>query len=145
MAQPENLQSPKVCGFHQYINFGKFKGQTFYDLANQDEYKYLIWCSNTFQNKRKGENWFSIAPSCKAHIEAALRTKYDVGKGKWEKKMDEQKDGLINVYYETQTGLQGPGITYMECMLCKKKKNKEMFPVDMVYRICTKCITNKKT
>ncbi len=114
-------QEIKIRGYHQFINFGKFKGKTYYDLANENEWKYLIWCNNSFNDKNA---WFKIDPSCKIHIETALRTRFN--KGTWTKGsfiQDPSNSSKYTFQWTTENGLTSPTMVYLKCDLCAKKKN----------------------
>jgi hypothetical protein len=135
MEQPETQPGHVVRGFHQYCSFGKFASarKTFYDLANDGEFKYLLYCNEVCSNRRRS-SWFSISDTCRPHIQAALRTK-EMG-GVWERKEKESLvPGIFEVWYETDTDLKGPTIMYQKCKACGQKKNQST-----VQRgICDKC------
>lgn len=155
MAQPEISETtplkPFQGGYYQYINFGKHSGKTFYDLANEQEFKYLQWCNlqakNKLKKKKDGPSTFQINPNCIPHIQAALRTQHNPGT--WVKEimpLDIRNHYIVQ--YKTDTGILGPSIKYIECVQCKQKKNKEnsqeINPRLNLF-LCSKCSKDEET
>lgn len=139
--EKEQLLSSDGYGFNQYINFGKYKGQTFYDVANSGDFKYLIWLINTTKYANadtKGGNRFKLNNKALSHCERSLRTKTDPGT--WEKTVDDmpmKKDHQL-VYYRTNSGLHSPSIEYTKCRDCQKYRHDEHFN-NQPYN-CNKCL-----
>ena len=117
-----------VRGFHQYINFGKHKGKTFYDVANEQDWKYLMWCdraAGSITNQKPLDNGsiFRIDESCRCHIHAALRSKNQGGIWVEHDKKSSTEEDTDLVFYMTDTGLAGPEIKYRRCSMCRRRKN----------------------
>jgi hypothetical protein len=132
---PQIGEETVVRGYHQYCSFGKnAKTQkTYYDLANEGDWKYLMWCEKVCSSKKKS-GWFTIDESCHPHITTALRSKENPGT--WTKQERESvAPGIYEVWYETDTGIIGPVILYQKCKACGHKKNQ----TTIQRGICDKC------
>src|ERR1041385_2388222 len=83
MAQSDNAGNVYVndnlgFGFHQYVNFGKYKGTkdaNVYNIANLGDFKYLLWMLRPYRPKddEGGQEPFRIHPTVIPHAKAALR------------------------------------------------------------------------
>lgn len=133
------------CGFHQYLNFGKFKpphGQrrTYYDLANMGEYGYLKWCLAQFDAKRPK---IKIRSTCLHHIAASLQN--ENGQGPWVKKNVVEGNRAFMLYTAfNQAGkeVMGPKIEIRYCKACDQSKCSYMFTQQD--QICDTCIKGYK-
>lgn len=133
-------------GFHQYLNFGKFKppkGQrrTYYDLANMGEYGYLKWCLKQCTLKRPQ---IRIRKECHPHIEAALQN--ENGQSLWTPKNISEGRTLFKVYTAfNQAGqeVSGPRIEYRLCRVCNQVRGFYMFTQETI--ICDTCLKSPET
>lgn len=119
-------------GNQQYINFGKYKSKTFYDVANLKDFKYLKWCINMSKLNKNKPGEFKLNPTCIQHCGAALLTENTPGEWMFQK---EQKEQNARAEYLTPEGLCGPRMTYSNCTRCGESRNTET----MKNNICYKC------
>lgn len=139
------LNSTGTFGFYQWCNFGKWKGYTFYDIANEHDFKYLKWIVYTQQNPKidpKTGKTFRMSTESMQHIHCALRTEVDGGTWKQEYKpvfmrnnVEDHDSSLL--VYTTEKGLVSPTILYQKCIQCQIFKNNQMFK--SCNGICTTC------
>jgi len=132
-------------GFYQWCNFGKWKGYTFYDIANEQDFKYLKWIIYTQQNPKidpKTGKTFRMSSESMQHIHCALRTEVDGGIWKQQYKpvfmrnnVEDHNSSLL--VYTTEKGLVSPTILYQKCIQCQIFKNNQMFK--SCNGICTTC------
>lgn len=134
-------------GWNQYINFGKHKGKTFYDLSNTGDFDYLKWCLKCDIGHVKGPNSFYIADSCMPHIRAALSVE-GIKTSNWIKDMTEPDEtGKIMLRYICQDQQQnmtytGPNIEMKMCPQCNQIKTISLFNVGDG-ECCSKCFTQQ--
>lgn len=127
-----NLTSSGTFGYYQWCNFGKWKGYSFYDIANEKDYKYLKWIIYTQQNPKTNTGDFRISYESMQHIHCALRSEIDGGTWKQEYKPVYGVNGVEDLntsllIYTTETGLTSPSILYKKCINCENYKNNKMF------------------
>lgn len=130
--------SERAFGNEQFINFGKHKGKTFYDVANDGDFSYLSWL------KRPGG--IKLRPSCYPHLNASLQLKkarMDANDQTliWARQVSERdENGKSIVYFEYKTKneqIKSPSIFLQLCKLCNVSRSKECF--NRAPDICDKC------
>ena len=133
-ALEEKEPSVMRLGYHATANFGKYKGQTFYDIANIGDFKYLKWL---LQNGK-----FQMHPSCKPHILTALFA--EGTESKWEISIKEDKPKKMYRTFVWTTKLpesehitESPPVVKAMCQRCNYYKNKEVMDENLL--ICQKC------
>ena len=127
-------------GFHQYLNFGKFKppkgeSRTFYDLANMGEYQYLKWLLSQRTSKRAKTK---VRDNCFPHIEAALQN--ENGQSKWEKRTIVENERLYTIYVALNQGgyeVESPKIEMRQCKGCQRIKGAYVFTKNSL--VCDVC------
>lgn len=134
-------------GWNQYINFGKHKGKTYYDLSNEGDYKYLSWCLRNDINSAKDPTSFYIADSCIPHIRAALNVE-GIKKTNWVKEYTEpDENGKISLHYvcldqDRNQNIKSPEIEMKLCPKCGLPKTASLFNQgEGIY--CSKCYTEQ--
>lgn len=137
-------QSPqRGFGFQQYLNFGKHKGKTYYDIANAGDYKYLNWCSSNDYLNAKDPRSFFISDTCLPHINAAMRTQ-SIKSTPWTKVFSEpDENGKIILNFtamneETQEQISSPDIEMKKCLGCGMVKSYILFNLGN-HDLCRKC------
>lgn len=135
------VTNPEGYGYYQYCSFGKHKGDTYYDIANKGDFKYLEWCEKALT----GEKW-KINNSCEPHIKAALMNKNRGGVWmKHHEKFPGQRTGELwyevifdHELQEDEKSIEGPKIMTQECFGCHHYKNQKMFGNPFVCDTCVK-------
>ncbi len=130
----------KYFGFFQYINFGKYKGKTVYQIANGEtdeekkDYEYLRWLLREHNDQRKG---FKLSDGCLDNVNSALRSEEEGGTWVYCKEDTSNPNERI-VYYETETGLKSNPMKYVKCSQCDKFKHCDMYlPNTKICKTCT--------
>lgn len=127
---PKQTNTFEGVGFHQYLNFGKFKPpqgefRTYYDVANMGEYQYLKWLLSQRTAKRPK---IKIRAHCFPHIEAAIQN--ENGQSKWEGRTITENGRAFKVYTALNEGghhVEGPRIEMRHCKGCDKVKGAYVF------------------
>ena len=140
----ENLteQQSEGYGFYQWCSGKKYKGKTFYDIANEGDFGYLKWILKPKKPFKDGQV-YKLHPTCTDHVQAALTT--EGSNAKWEKKTEEQFQ-IKYTWYEANEGndhFKGPVIVMWYCTNCSKHKNKDCFVNQ--YSPCKMCWKNTET
>lgn len=143
-----NVAPARGFGFQQYINFGKHKGKTYYDVANSGDYQYLKWCLKSNQASAKDPRSFFISDTCMPHIRSSLLTE-NVAITPWTKQVSEEDhDGRCICVYTAQDmkeedkTFQGPDIEMKRCPRCKTIKTYLLFDLGD-HDMCRKCYMMK--
>lgn len=148
-----NLTTSDTYGYYQWCNFGKWKGYSFYDIANEKDYGYLKKLIYSQQNPKinpKTGKTFHISNESMQHIHCALRSEVDGGTWNQEYKPVYGVNGVEDLntsllVYITETGLTSPSILYKKCINCENYKNNKMFTGtgnnNNKCNTCTKLIT----
>lgn len=117
---PKVEHSNRFFGNEEFLNFGKHKLKTVYDLANEGNYNYLEWLSSN-------ECPININPNMLKHIETVCLNKSN---GKWirDEKDDLQEKSIVWVHYIKQNDNfqnveEGPMIKTQRCLGCNKTKH----------------------
>lgn len=141
----EGQSEVKTFGYAAKLTFGKYKGLTYYDVANEGDFKYLIWLLQV--NKHPG---FVMHPSAVPHIETALLTKDYWKKNQstamWQEHTSTEQNGkktYLKCYWSTQLYphaelTESPMIHKMMCNSCNCCKNLEL--MDEEKSICQRCL-----
>jgi len=145
MSRFSQAAPPSGFGWNQYINFGKHKGKTYYDLSNIGDYKYLDWCLRNDAIHAKNPTDFYISDTCIDHIRACLSVD-GYKTTPWTKEFSEpDENGKIILRYVCRDidpmvdkTFTGPPIEMKKCPNCNQIKTFSLFNVeDGVY--CRKC------
>lgn len=111
-------------GKDQYLNFGKHKGKTVYEVANLGDLGYLNWLG-------KSEK---MRPNCMIHIKSVLENQEKPGTWIQEETPDtDPNSSNTNVFYlkkDIQTNkvvAQSPTIQIATCLGCQEKKSLSNF------------------
>jgi hypothetical protein len=139
----QNVAGFSGLGFHQYLNFGKFKPpkgerRTWYDLANMGEFNYLRWL---LKQKTARRPKIQIRQDCFPHIEAALQS--ENGQSPWTKTNIVEGKRAFLMYTAFNTAghpIQSPRIEVKHCKGCDMTKCEYMFTQDE--SICDTCLKN---
>lgn len=141
-----NVSPNRGFGFQQYINFGKHKGKTYYDVANAGDYKYLKWCLQSGQAAVKDPRSFFISDTCMPHIRSALLTE-NLNVTPWTKQISqENNDGRCICVYTAQdmkepdSSYSSPDIEMKRCPNCNIIKTYLLFDLGN-HDKCRKCYT----
>lgn len=143
-----NVSPARGFGFQQYINFGKHKGKTYYDVANAGDYKYLKWCYKSGKDSVKDSRSFFISDTCMPHIFSALSSE-NINITPWTKQISEEDDhGRCLCFYTAQDvtthkEYQGPEIQMQRCSLCNMIKSLGVFQDEQ--NVCKKCWFTRET
>lgn len=125
-------------GFAQWCNFGKHKGNTFYDIANAGDFGYLKWLLKRYSPTNDS---IKLNENCKDHIIAALQSENHpwLTWAKFQSELDEYGSYTIDYKCEGRGDLfTGPSITMYQCGQCGKHKNSELFNQDYICSLCQK-------
>lgn len=130
LKEPEEPEEPKIIlGYHDQANFGKYKGKSFYDIANDGDFRYLKWLLSM--------NKFILNPNCRPHVLTALLT--EGTNAKWTKEED-VSENIKKHQWTVKLGEEqtvSPTITKMQCLDCNYFKNVEVVNTDT--KICNAC------
>jgi len=124
---PKEINKSIKLGWHDMVNFGKHKGKSWYDLANEKQYQYIEWCLKKQM----------LLDHAAFHAKLALLTK-----GKkciWQKSETMEDDQKIIMYSCMVNGEQYESLPVKQkiCLACKEWKTLDSFKVDQVH--CKKC------
>lgn len=143
-----NISPQRGFGFQQYINFGKHKGKTYYDVANAGDYLYLKWCLKSNETSVKDPRSFFISDTCMPHIRSALLTE-NVNNTPWTKQISEEDNNgrCICVYTskdlkDESKSYEGPDIEMKRCPKCNMIKTYLLFDLGN-HNLCRKCYTQE--
>lgn len=151
MAQQFNSQPGsainKGFGYEHRVNFGKYKGKTYYDIANESNYNYLRWCmSNSFENAPDPLRFY-VDDSCIPHIKAAISTE-NIKHTPWIDSYSEPQNdtGKMILTYksyneEKKEDIKGPEIEVKRCTVCKQILGYNLFCLGDFDK-CKKCFYN---
>lgn len=143
-----NVSPNRGFGYQQYINFGKHKGKTYYDVANAGDYKYLKWCLQSNQASVKDPRSFFISDTCMPHIRSSLLTE-NLNVTPWTKQISqENNDGRCICVYTAEDlkdqdkTYSSPEIEMKRCAGCNIIKSYLLFDLGN-HDMCRKCYTIK--
>lgn len=135
-------------GCNEFVNFGKHKNKTWYDIANAGDYKYLKWCLNYNPNDKRNANGqfksFFIDDSCFPHISAALQN--EKSRSPWVQTFSEpNEEGRCLMKYTSMDDysvIEGPDIEMKKCPSCNYTKSYLLFNLGN-HDLCRYCYTKQ--
>lgn len=135
-----NTLPPKVFGNHDICNFGKYKGSSWYDIANGRNFGYFNWMLNNM----------SINSNCINHINCIQKEADKFLKNSnllWEKIEKPLENGHISrkyTYCENCPGgesipIFGPEVELQYCSSCNFLNPLSKYSDDSQHKICNYC------
>lgn len=136
---PNDIVEPKVCyGQEQYITFGKYKGFTVYDLANQLQFQYLQWMLKCDPDQPRTK--FPIRASTLSHVKVCLQYRSQVeDHGDQWVYYPRSPSNDYSVYRLKNSLAEGPHILYAQCNSCQNMKLADSLIKHGKYNFCYTC------
>jgi len=138
-----NRSPQRGFGYSQYINFGKHKGKTWYEVANAGDYGYLKWCLRNDLRSAPDPQSFFISDTCLPHIRTALLTETNDATPWSEEYSDPNPQGRVSLKYvacstkDPNKWFESEPIEMKRCRGCNQLKTLNTFESHQVY--CRKC------
>ena len=126
----------------QWINFGKYKRKTVYDVANEGDYDYLRYLKRV---EKKPKATFYLSKEFIEHLNCALTTMASP-QSKWDKECTNNKDGSCSILYVTMIDnekVQSPEVKLVKCSLCDKLSYINRINQDT--GICRRCYQTQRS
>lgn len=132
----QSSANAKTFGNHDICTFGKYKGGSWYDIANSRNFGYFNWCLNNI----------ALHPSCMDHINTVVAHRQALLQNSnlsWTKEETPLENGNTQRCYKLndEEKTQGPILELKYCNSCNRLNAIGSFTSDTFPKICNYCLT----